>query len=405
LITRKYRLWLLLAAALMITLVLSGCGGSRTATTVSSWPGLAASDDTVYMAFGPAIYSINPDSGTENWRYPAEPVRNQNFYAPPAVADDMIVADTYNGWVYALNLDGTEMWSFKDPEGARFVAGATIGDQIVYVGSAFGTMYALDRASGEELWHFSTDRDIWSAPLLVEDTLYFVTLDRHLYAVDSAEGDLLWQFPDDDVTPEESPIGPMVGAPILVDDTLFFGDFKNEAHALSLESQDLVWDYPTQNWIWGSLVYSEETETLIGADLDGNVFSIDAATGKEVWIFSEPTEPVVSSPVLFDYEENPAVFVTSGDSKLYILDLETGEKLNVVSVTAEFEQRFLFVQTGTDVRPVAVYAPPIIIDIAGEDESETKRLILLASHESPRPLVAYNRDTLEKAWEFDPTAE
>jgi eukaryotic-like serine/threonine-protein kinase len=393
LITRKFRLWLLTAAALIVVLLLSACGDA--ATTVSSWPGLAASDDTVYMAFGPAVYAIEAETGKEDWRFPAEPVRNQNFYGPPAVADDLIVADTYNGWVYGINLDGIEKWSFKDPEGARFVAGATIGDEIVYVGSAFGTMYALDRESGEEVWHYSTDRDIWSAPLLVENTLYFVTLDRHLYAVDAAEGDLLWQFPEDNIPPEDSPIGPMVGTPILVDDTFYFGDFRNEAHALSLEDRDLLWDYPTQNWIWGSLVYSEETETLIGADLDGNVFALDAATGEEVWIFSEPTESVVSTPVISEYNETPAVFVTSGDSNLYILDLETGDKLDSVSVTTEFEQRFLFIQTGTDVRSVAVFAPPIII---GD-------FILLASHESPRPLIAYNRDTLNQAWEFDPTAE
>jgi outer membrane protein assembly factor BamB len=395
LITRKFRLWLLTAAALIVVLLLSACTGDA-ATTVSSWPGIAASEDTVYMAFGPAVYSINPESGVENWRYPAEPVRNQNFYAPPAVADDLIVADTYNGWVYGINPEnGSEVWSFKDPEGARFVAGATIGETIVYVGSAFGTMYALDRESGDNLWSYSTQRDIWSAPLLVEGTLYFVTLDRHLYAVDATEGDLLWQFPDENVTPEESPIGPMVGTPILIDSTMYFGDFKNEAHALSLENRDLLWDYPTQNWIWGSLVYSEETETLIGADLDGNVFAIEAETGEEVWKFSEPTESVVSTPVISDYEGTPAVFVTSGDSNLYILDLETGEKLDSMSMTAEFEQRFLFVQTGTDERAVAVFAPPIVI---GD-------LILLASHESPKPLIAYDRDTLAQKWEFDPTAE
>src|SRR5689334_11670986 len=108
-----------MAAALIIILLMTGCSGSRTVTTASSWPGLAASEDTVYMAFGPAIYALEAESGKQVWRYPEATVRNQNFYAPPAVADDMIVADTYNGWVFALDPDdGKEIWSFKDPEGA-----------------------------------------------------------------------------------------------------------------------------------------------------------------------------------------------------------------------------------------------------------------------------------------------
>jgi outer membrane protein assembly factor BamB len=392
---RKFRLWLLIAAALVIVLVLSGCS-SRAATTASSWPGLAASEDTVYMAFGPAVYSIEASTGKEKWRYPTEPVSKQNFFAPPAVADDLIVVDTYNGWVYGLdpNNDGKERWSFKDPQGARFVAGATIGDELVYVGSVFGTMYALDRTSGKEVWHFESQRDIWAAPLLADDTLYFGTLDRHLYALDAQTGKPLWQFPANDVTAEESPVGPMVGTPTLVDNILYFGDFKNQAHALSLDDHELKWSHETQNWVWGSLVYSEETETMIGADLEGNVFSLEAATGKEVWKFSDATEPIVSSPVLDEYDGKPAVFVTSGDSNLYILDLKTGKKLESVSVTAEFEKRFLIVVTGTNITPVSIYAPPILI---GD-------LILLASNESPTPLVAYDRDTLTQDWVFDPNA-
>jgi eukaryotic-like serine/threonine-protein kinase len=395
LITRKFRLWLLVAAVLMIALVLSGCTGSRAATVASSWPGLRASDETVYMAYGPAVYAIIAESGEEDWRFPEQAVRNQNFYAPPAIADDMIVVDSYNGWVFALDLDGKEQWSFKDPQGARFVAGATIGDTMVYAGSVFGTMYALDRDTGVEVWHFESQRDIWSSPLLADGTLYFGTLDRHLYALDAETGELQWQFPSNDVTPEESPIGPMVGTPTLIEDILYFGDFKNETHALSLTDRDLLWTYPTQNWIWGSLVYSEETQTLIGADLDGNVFALEAKTGDEVWKFSESLEPIVSTPVLDEYDGTPAVYVTSGDSNLYILDLETGKKLESLSMTAVFEQRFLFIPTGTNTRPVALFAPPILL---GD-------FVLLASHESPKPLVAYNRETLELVWEFDPTAE
>jgi eukaryotic-like serine/threonine-protein kinase len=392
LITRKLVLWLLTAVTAL--LFLAGCDAGGAATAGSSWPGFVATDDAIYLSFGSQVFAIDPETGDDLWRFPTTVARGQTFYATPAVDDDIVVVGDYTGHLYALDTEnGNQRWLFDPADSAsKFVGGAVIGDKYVYVGNVAGVMYAIDKEKGTEGWRFSADRDIWSAPLLADGTLYFTTLDRHLYALDAETGEKEWQYPANDVKPEDSPVGPMVGTPTLHDGILYFGDFSNKAHALSLETHELLWSYESSNWVWSSPVWDEDSGYLIGGDVDGNIFALDPANdGKEVWKF-EATGPVVSPPVIGEYDGNPAVFVTSGDANLYVLDPKTGEKISAKEIKAEFEEKFIVFPTGTSTRPVPLYAPPVVVG----------NLILLGTHDGPNPLIALDAATLNQEWVFDP---
>ena len=392
---RKFRVWPVVLIAAVIFLV--GCSGSSAALTGSSWPGYTVHNDTIYLASGPQVFAVDPADGHALWRFPAQTARGQTFYAPPAVTDDLVVVGDYSGALFALNPEnGNQVWAFQ-PEKAdasRFIAGAVIGDSLVYAATVKGVIYAFDRDTGAEAWRFRADRDVWSAPLLSDGVLYFTTLDRHLYAIDADSGDLRWQFPAVGVTPEDSPVGPMVGTPMVHDGTLYFGSFNNAVFALDIASQTLLWSHSTSNWVWSSPVFDEDSGLLIGGDLDGHVFALDPATGDEKWSYA--TEgPVVGTPALADRNGKRVAYVTSGDSKLYIIDVQTGELIDTpVSVTGEFTQQFLIIPTGSSVRPIPVYAPPLLVD----------NLVLVGSHQGGFPLIAYDQETLRQEWIFDPSA-
>lgn len=390
-----FRPWHL--ALLMITvLLLTGCGGN-TALATSSWPGLAVSEggETVYMAYGPQVYAVDTESGDDLWRFPAEQQRNVAFYARPAVSEDLLVVQSYSGMVYGLDPEnGNELWSFDDPQNARLIAGSVIDDQHVYVGTVAGVMYALDRNTGEQDWSFTAERDIWSAPLLTDGMLYFTTLDRHIYALDAASGDLAWKFPSEDRVSEDSPVGPMVSTPTLHDGMLIVGTFNNDVIAVDANNPEVRWTYETENWVWGSPVFDEGSGLLIGGDVDGNVFALNPDIGEEVWTFATQG-PIVSSPVLGERDGDPAVYITSGDSNIYVLDPETGEQLGTLDFKTTFTQRFLFIPTGEDELEVPIYAPPVVL----EDK------VIIAAHQGSEPLQAFDRDTLEPVWAFNPAAE
>jgi outer membrane protein assembly factor BamB len=395
LITRRFPLFTLVPTLILLGVVLTGCSsGSRTLLAGSSWPGINISDDTVYLAYGPGVYAINPENARAQWAFPEVAARNQTFYARPAVDDELVIVADYSGTVFALDRKtGNEVWSF--PTGsARIIGGAAIGEGMVYVGAVNGVLYALDRDSGTEAWEFATERDIWSTPLLDGDTVYVTSLDRHLYALDAASGDLRWRFPDGG--DHETTIGAMVGTPTLHDGVLYFGSFNNRVYALDAATQSVLWTYDTSNWVWGSPLVDDESGLAIGGDLDGRIFALSLEDGSPVWEF-ETEGPVVGTPVLADNGDGQRVlYATSGDSHIYKLNVEDGSQVGTpASLTAAFETRFLVVPTGEDVRPIPIYAPPVLL---GD-------LILVGADQGNSPLYALDSNTLLERWDFDPSTD
>lgn len=397
-ITRPFRYGLLLAALVVLAGVLSGCAG-QTALVGSSWPGIATSEENVFVAFGPSVYAVDPESGVARWSYPAEPQRGQTFYAEPAVADDMIVVGDYDSNLIALNPEtGQPIWTFES-DGSRFIGSAVISDGLVYAGSADGVLHALDRATGEQVWTFRARQDIWARPLIVDDIVYVPSLDKHLYALDARTGELQWQFPESDDN-LEPPMGAIVSAPTYYDGLLIFGSFNNRVYAIDAETREIVWQHEAENWVWSSPVVDEESGVVVGADLDGNVFALDAATGsEELWSIELPG-PVVGAPTITETPDGEmAVYIATADrvdqSRLYKLNLETGENLvPPVDVEVSFASRFLFVETGTTVRSVPIYTSPVIYD----------GLVLVGTHEGESLVFALDRETLLEVWSFEPAS-
>jgi outer membrane protein assembly factor BamB len=54
----------------------------------------------------------------------------------------------------------------------------------VITGCADGYIYIIDVETGKEVWSFRTDNTIYTVPLVVDDTAYVGSTDKHLYVVD-----------------------------------------------------------------------------------------------------------------------------------------------------------------------------------------------------------------------------
>jgi outer membrane protein assembly factor BamB len=178
-----------------------GPGGTARWTTptfgfVVSSPALG-SDGTVYIgSFDSNLYALDPATGLPKWKFGT----HDSIYSSPALGTDaaghtnaIYVAST-DGSLYKLSPSGKLIWSYDTGEPIR--SSPVLGpgprggaDQIVYVGSSDGSVYAIDAATGHRRWSYDTvsrtailrDRHaLNSSPALGRTGVYIGSEDGHL---------------------------------------------------------------------------------------------------------------------------------------------------------------------------------------------------------------------------------
>ena len=341
----------------------SACTGDS-ASVASSWPGLSADSETVYLAFGPHVYALQTANGRQVWKYPAEPERNVAFYSAPVLSPDgsQLITGGYNNVLYSLNPDSGQPngWAFQEAA-SRYIGTPLITADGIFAPSADGRLYALD-ASGSPLWPepFEAGAPQWSQPASSGETIFTGSLDHNLYALNTATGQLRWSV---DLG------GAVVGTPLLVDGVVYAGSFARQLFALDAETGDELWRFTANDWIWGGP--AGEGNLILVADIQGHLFALDRESGEEIWRF-EAEGGIYGSPLI----ANGLIFIGTDLGKVYAIDMQG---------------RTEWVETLTTGQ---IYSQPVL---AGE-------LVLFALVGGDNLVVAYDLDG-SQAWSFNPAAQ
>jgi eukaryotic-like serine/threonine-protein kinase len=171
----------------------------------------------------------------------------------------------------------------------RFMTGGAVrstpavADEAVFVGSADGYLYAIDRWTGDERWRYDAGAAVTSSPAVTDRAVFITARDNAIHAVDRRTGERLWRA----ATGPDAP------------------------WAWGHESADL----------WTSSPLAVDGLVVAGSG-DGAVHALDAASGRLRWR-TETGGRVRSSPAT----GNGRVYVGSMDGSLHVLDLRTGRRL------------------------------------------------------------------------------
>lgn len=112
---------------------------------------------------------------------------------PVVIGARLFIGDV-DGRVYALDVaSGTNLWSRPLP-GGTFVTGGFVGGVVVFA-SITGVVRAFDPATGDVAWEHGGLGSFLAAPLVSRDRIALGSTDRHVYAFD-AQGHRLWVSPD-----------------------------------------------------------------------------------------------------------------------------------------------------------------------------------------------------------------
>ena len=132
---------------------------------------------------------------------------------PIATVDSLAIVGSWDEHVYALDLaTGDEVWSFR-ADGDVMAAPAIDPTGVVYVGSHDWRVYALDLATGEERWRFATDGMVIGGLVVTPGHVLVGSYDATLYALDKAEGTETWAVTSN---------GHVTSAPLVRDDGIYY---------------------------------------------------------------------------------------------------------------------------------------------------------------------------------------
>lgn len=319
-------LWTKVLVFAVVLAALSGCAGGM---RHESWPGLTVDEGTIFAANLERMQAFNADTGKLLWSYPDEAEKGSGpFYSTPVLVKDygtnglLLTAGYKDKTVYALALGASRAerpdlaWQFTSAAGQYVGSGAVAGGMFI-IGNGDGKVYALDLDSGAEVWHFATKDRVWATPVIVNDTVYIVSLDHNLYAVDLATGTERWRLARD---------GAIAATPVLIDGYLWVGDFSGTLAQVDIASQSIVWTYHVDDWLWATPLV--DGATLYFADVGGYVYALNTATREMIWREPAHIDDVIHGRPALSADGNLLYVAGYEKGIIHALDAATGVEMN-----------------------------------------------------------------------------
>lgn len=255
--------------------------------------------ETVYVAVGQRVYSLDKETGNRRWQYPlVDPIQGY-FRSAPILADGVLMAAADNK-----------------------------------------TIYAVDAATGNAKWQFLAPNSILGQPILVGKYLAFAMTDNSLMALDVATGAAIWQAPFRVFAGINSGMS-------ALGNNLIYTTGSSEMIAMDLVTQKSVWRQKFTQLgpeavpvVFANNLYLSSGTFLI---------SLNGATGTGRWQ-RNLGEPLAHPPAV----SPEGIFVSTRDGKAFITDLNgqpkfrTGVDLGSLPLTRPTALGGTFVQPTTN---------------------------------------------------------
>lgn len=252
--------------------------------------------------------------------------------SPPVVgANETTYVASADGYLYAVNLNGAQKWSYKTCSGPTILTAspALSADGTIYVISQDQKLYAINSDDGTLKWKYPVGGSIASTPTVGTDGTVYAACDNDLCAI-SPDGARKWRFQthfDSAGLTQGSPAISQTG-PIYV-----AGSHCNESGVCSGELLSVNPD-GTRKWRFAT-VGAIESSPVVGPD--GSIYVVDSKRDETMaflpsdlyavspkgtlkWKFSGGERSTyMPIPVV---GPDGSIYAASGDCNLYVLNRE-----------------------------------------------------------------------------------
>jgi outer membrane protein assembly factor BamB len=239
-------------------------------------------------------YALNAQDGRVLWRTTIDTLA-EGTVSLHALVDETLYATTQWG-IYAINTqDGQIRWRYQ-PEEPRYLSGPpVVSGRLLYAGVSGGAgypepghLFALDAATGAEVWRYRMGRYIGA--VVFRESIYINSGDRSLYALEAKSGRLRWrhQF----AAPGQYPA-------TIAEDILYINIGTDGAYALSSEDGAVLWHQSLESnpgVLFSPPVVLDGAVYLVRDDKRGRgmLYALDRRTGAECWRWQTPPPSAIA---------------------------------------------------------------------------------------------------------------
>ncbi|MBN8730828.1 MAG: PQQ-like beta-propeller repeat protein [Acidobacteria bacterium] len=225
-------------------------------------------------------------------------------------------------------------WAFRLPGSNAAVSQPALVGGRLYLGSAAGTVYSLDAATGCVYWTFQADAPVRTAITIganrhAKYALFFADTKAQAYSIDAKTGSLVWKtrldnHPAARVTASPTLYGGRLYVPVAcepgpaapascraslmaIDNESGKVDWKTAAPASSTYAPTLDLDK--------RLLYAAASSSA-AAPAPSAILALDMDTGRQVWSKALPPAAITASPILRKLPSGKRLLLTSQNSGL-----------------------------------------------------------------------------------------
>jgi outer membrane protein assembly factor BamB len=255
-------------------------------------PGGTANNAPGHLALGQAVKnSWTADAGAGSSFY-------GKLTSSPIVYDNKVFTLDANGQVSAFSLsDGSTLWRVsttppneKDREG--FGGGLAADGGRIYAATGFGSVVALEPASGKKIWEKTVNAPVRSSPTAAGERVFVVTMEGETFCLSGSDGTELWQFRG---MPERASILSN-SSPAVEGDTAVFPYPTGDVVALRASTGQQIWSESLSRTRTGSSLSamsdtarpSIDGGTVFAVGHGGRMVATSQRTGERLWSLSVP---------------------------------------------------------------------------------------------------------------------
>ncbi|SPF80885.1 PQQ-like beta-propeller repeat protein [Pseudoprimorskyibacter insulae] len=256
--------------------------------------------------------------------------RRARLIADPVASNGRIFTMDSAATVTATATNGETLWQadltpVRDRSDDTAGGGLAIGDGKLFVTSAFGTVTALDPATGQQIWQQDLGATGTGAPAYYDGLVYLVAGDTTAWAIEAKDGRVRWQI--DGVADVHNVAGG--ASPAITDQRVYFSFGSADVQAAFRRGGLTLWTSSLAGERTGralSVVDDITGDPVVVGDVvyagnfAGRSAAFDAANGERIWTANHGA----AGPA---WPAGDSIYMVTDLNELVRMDAKTGATL------------------------------------------------------------------------------